>query len=81
MINKYLTQGQSRRELLVSILRNIVLGLLTAVAYLVSIRERRLLREGKCVKNGICSNCSVFESCMLPQALSMKQSLTGIKSD
>ena len=81
MINKYLTQGQSRRELLAGLLRYVVLGLLTVVAYLVSIRERRLLREGRCVKNGICSNCGVFESCMMPQALSMKQSLTGIKSD
>jgi hypothetical protein len=88
MKNKYLTQGQlaaklttqSRRELLISILRNVVLGLLTVVAYLVSISRHRLVQEGKCVKNSICNNCSVFEKCTLPQALSVKQSPMGIKN-
>jgi hypothetical protein len=88
MKNKYLTQGQlaakltgqSRRELLTGLLRNIVLGLLTAVAYLVSISRYRLVQEGKCVKNSICNNCSVFEKCTLPQALSVKQSPMRIKN-
>jgi len=88
MKNKYLTQGQlaaklttqSRRELLISILRNVVLGFLTVVAYLVSISRHRLVQEGKCVKNSICNDCSVFEKCTLPQALSVKQSPMRIKN-
>ena len=89
MINRSLTQGQpstkltarGRRELLISILRNVVLGSLTAVVYLVSIRRYQLIQEGKCLKENVCNNCDIFESCMLPQALSVKRSLIGIKND
>ena len=88
MKNKYLIYGklttklttQSRRVLLISILRNAVLGLLTVIAYLISIKNRKLIQEGKCINEGVCNKCSVFEKCTLPQALSVKQSPMGIKN-
>ncbi len=60
-----------RREFLLSALRLLVLGALSAGT------GALMLRHGgeRCINAGICRGCAAFSDCGLPQALSAKAAL------
>jgi hypothetical protein len=80
-MNKHLGQAQSRRKLLLGVLRYATLGLLGTVGGSVIAKRRRLVREGKCINHGICRGCAVFEKCGLPRALSARRVLVRMDND
>ena len=71
MVKQY-EKVQNRRQLLTSVLRYAVLGVLGAVGGFAFFKKRRLARRGICVNRGICSSCGIFQECVLPAALSVK---------
>jgi len=65
-------QNESRRDVLIRVLRYTALGLLAALGGTVVAKRHKLLRQGKCANRGPCADCEILQDCELPQALSAK---------
>ena len=74
-MNSQFEKVQSRRQLFISVLRYVTLGVLGAVGSFVFSKKRRLTRNGICINREICGSCGIFAECVLPAALSTKMKL------
>jgi len=62
----------TRREVFVSTLRWMALGVVAAGGGMTVAKRRRLVKEGVCINNGMCQGCVALADCGLPSALSVK---------
>lgn len=80
-MKKHLGEFRSRRELFTGALRYAALGLIAAGGIALFAKRQRLVRNGLCVNSGICAGCKILKSCSLPQAVSARETLSGISND
>jgi len=81
-VKRHSIEARSRRELFAGALRYAALGLMAAASVALYVKRQRIVRKGRCINSsGICAGCKVLEQCSLPQAVSARQTPTGVDND